>query len=72
MRTVQIHEIVALRNENGSYNRPDEASKEVVIVALRNENGSYNVFIHDARRFLIVALRNENGSYNSNTRAKLW
>ena len=34
--------IVALRNENGSYNRVNLIGLKFMIVALRNENGSYN------------------------------
>ena len=34
--------IVALRNENGSYNVGDFRNVAAAIVALRNENGSYN------------------------------
>lgn len=34
--------IVALRNENGSYNRTLWLKHQVAIVALRNENGRYN------------------------------
>ncbi|EEZ71799.1 hypothetical protein NEICINOT_04037 [Neisseria cinerea ATCC 14685] len=34
--------IVALRNENGSYNIKHTTIKWWQIVALRNENGSYN------------------------------
>ena len=34
--------IVALRNENGSYNPPMHLTRVGSIVALRNENGSYN------------------------------
>ncbi len=35
--------IVALRNENGSYNGFMSDTKRKLIVALRNENGSYNL-----------------------------
>ncbi len=56
--------IVALRNENGSYNIYFSDESVIFIVALRNENGSYNlVFNFEVFKF-IVALRNENGSYN--------
>ena len=56
--------IIALRNENGSYN--DLPSREAVclIIALRNENGSYNDLIYSHSVPIIIALRNENGSYN--------
>ena len=57
-------EIVALRNEKGSYNGVSLVSYEGLIVALRNEKGSYNP--QDALQiiYIIVALRNEKGSYN--------
>ncbi len=35
-------DIVALRNENGSYNIKMALKERLQIVALRNENGSYN------------------------------
>ena len=35
-------EIVALRNEKGSYNLLSFGKFEIAIVALRNEKGSYN------------------------------
>ena len=35
--------IVALRNENGSYNSAAKPILGGMIVALRNENGSYNM-----------------------------
>ena len=38
----KFSEIVALRNEKGSYNPKSEAFEHFVIVALRNEKGSYN------------------------------
>ena len=34
--------IIALRNENGSYNDSLKAVPYGYIIALRNENGSYN------------------------------
>ena len=37
-----ISEIVALRNEKGSYNLPCVKPAFTAIVALRNEKGSYN------------------------------
>ena len=37
-----IVEIVALRNEKGSYNKIDVRAILALIVALRNEKGSYN------------------------------
>ena len=36
-------EIVALRNEKGSYNVVEGEASAPVIVALRNEKGSYNL-----------------------------
>ena len=35
-------QIVALRNEKGSYNSVDTMATKLSIVALRNEKGSYN------------------------------
>ena len=35
-------DIVALRNEKGSYNQPLKGLPRLKIVALRNEKGSYN------------------------------
>ena len=57
-------QIVALRNEKGSYNYLPIQSNAVFIVALRNEKGSYNP--DNGRTWFgqIVALRNEKGSYN--------
>ena len=58
------HQIVALRNEKGSYNFKFDIGTTRLIVALRNEKGSYNsVLFRDCQGF-IVALRNEKGSYN--------
>ena len=37
-----MQEIVALRNEKGSYNGGLASVRGTVIVALRNEKGSYN------------------------------
>ncbi len=37
-----ISEIVALRNEKGSYNEQQRHQRQLGIVALRNEKGSYN------------------------------
>ena len=42
MHVVGLINIVALRNENGSYNQQKRTKKNKSIVALRNENGSYN------------------------------
>ena len=62
--TRKCTEIVALRNEKGSYNafRPLWAIN--CIVALRNEKGSYNKARPMVSAPVIVALRNEKGSYN--------
>ena len=57
-------EIVALRNEKGSYNSPNIAISWWMIVALRNEKGSYNGRSRRSNARGIVALRNEKGSYN--------
>ena len=60
-----VANIVALRNENGSYNPTTTALHKLEIVALRNENGSYNCRYCLKSLKVIVALRNENVSYNS-------
>ena len=57
-------EIVALRNEKGSYNLDNDIETFEDIVALRNEKGSYNNGGGLAGCLRIVALRNEKGSYN--------
>ena len=57
-------EIVALRNEKGSYNSYRGKAQCFAIVALRNEKGSYNVCSLLSKLGYIVALRNEKGSYN--------
>ena len=44
-----VVEIVALRNEKGSYNTGGEAGTTGNIVALRNEKGSYNAYIRYQR-----------------------
>ena len=58
------NEIVALRNEKGSYNYSGGTFSVLCIVALRNEKGSYNSLLEHRKRNRIVALRNEKGSYN--------
>ena len=58
-------DIVALRNEKGSYNQSHSHKQTISIVALRNEKGSYNLVTKLLTLFIIVALRNEKGSYNS-------
>ena len=57
-------QIVALRNEKGSYNLNATNLHSVCIVALRNEKGSYNNNMELGYTPNIVALRNEKGSYN--------
>ena len=37
-------EIIALRNEKGSYNNRANNRTEWAIIALRNEKGSYNIY----------------------------
>ena len=54
-----VAEIVALRNEKGSYNREKTSRLVSVIVALRNEKGSYNGQHFTPQEIEIVALRNE-------------
>ena len=61
---VQKCDIVALRNEKGSYNSLISLDWIVKIVALRNEKGSYNPMEITRTPAAIVALRNEKGSYN--------
>ena len=39
---MSFKQIVALRNEKGSYNLQNQLMQAVSIVALRNEKGSYN------------------------------
>ena len=41
---MSFKQIVALRNEKGSYNAPRLNKSVSKIVALRNEKGSYNSF----------------------------
>ena len=55
-------DIVALRNEKGSYNKHFMKQAQTYIVALRNEKGSYNLRYSDTASFDIVALRNEKGA----------
>ena len=62
-------EIVALRNEKGSYNLTTKITVTTLIVALRNEKGSYNCRRCGCDWAIIVALRNEKGSYNQNHRS---
>ena len=57
-------DIVALRNEKGSYNLLYKPPLVPQIVALRNEKGSYNNSADNPKFDGIVALRNEKGSYN--------
>ena len=57
-------QIVALRNEKGSYNGIFRPICHRCIVALRNEKGSYNCQESVIFKQEIVALRNEKGSYN--------
>ena len=52
-------QIVALRNEKGSYNATEPMKFGTSIVALRNEKGSYNTHITTITKVAIVALRNE-------------
>ena len=65
-----MREIVALRNEKGSYNFREIGVSCALIVALRNEKGSYNCFNRTWIHGTIVALRNEKGSYNAFCRAR--
>ena len=59
---ISFFEIVALRNEKGSYNLLVHFVQAAKIVALRNEKGSYNQQGDAIRNIKIVALRNEKGS----------
>ena len=43
-RFLLCRQIIALRNEKGSYNTPFFAVFTAIIIALRNEKGSYNCF----------------------------
>ena len=43
-------QIVALRNEKGSYNAPELLALGIPIVALRNEKGSYNCHVKSRRK----------------------
>ena len=65
MQIITKKQIVALRNEKGSYNCFNATSAINVIVALRNEKGSYNREVFLSSVLSIVALRNEKGSYNA-------
>ena len=62
-------DIVALRNEKGSYNAGRGWQRGGAIVALRNEKGSYNTGPPEVACVSIVALRNEKGSYNIERKA---
>ena len=56
---MNIGNIVALRNEKGSYNTFLSSEATASIVALRNEKGSYNSDIQFNFSNVIVALRNK-------------
>ena len=58
-----VREIIALRNEKGSYNQRQSVKASGGIIALRNEKGSYNFKPFAKESCLIIALRNEKGSY---------
>ncbi|EGC72425.1 hypothetical protein HMPREF9417_0999 [Haemophilus parainfluenzae ATCC 33392] len=58
-------QIIALRNEKGSYNMIAPGAISKSIIALRNEKGSYNSSLVICSIQTIIALRNEKGSYNS-------
>ena len=60
--TTKPADIVALRNEKGSYNTGGSGQSGTTIVALRNEKGSYNPLMHPQAKIKIVALRNEKGA----------
>ena len=44
-----LHDIVALRNEKGSYNYNKLFYPPFYIVALRNEKGSYNWLVNKCK-----------------------
>ena len=52
-------QIVALRNEKGSYSTSSFCFEIFAIVALRNEKGSYSQKAQHKISLLIVALRND-------------
>ena len=56
-------EIIALRNEKGSYNLVSVLVVEICIIALRNEKGSYNSAATSPLTQPIIALRNEKRCY---------
>ena len=60
---LSISNIIALRNEKGSYNSGSSLCGGVCIIALRNEKGSYNYTNFFIEYVGIIALRNEKGSY---------
>ena len=62
-----VSQIIALRNEKGSYNPKIHSKSLFFIIALRNEKGSYNFLLGVDMLALIIALRNEKGSYNRET-----
>ena len=66
MRQLLLHlsAIIALRNENRSYNCVMNEPRNRIIIALRNENRSYNCSQAWGFLLIIIALRNENRSYN--------
>ena len=73
MGYIKLTNIIALRNEKGSYNLDTRIVLSDQIIALRNEKGSYNADAKEAMLAEIIALRNEKGSYNENERLKqLW
>ena len=57
-------EIIALRDERGSYNIVSEQYIPISIIALRDERGSYNPLLVLSLVIFIIALRDERGSYN--------
>ena len=42
VKNLQFAQIIALRNEKGSYNANSSFIASIGIIALRNEKGSYN------------------------------
>ena len=58
-------EIIALRDERGSYNIVSEQYIPISIIALRDERGSYNRNDFRPSTYKIIALRDERGSYNT-------
>ena len=63
-RVWYLPSIIALRNENRSYNVFTVTYLGYSIIALRNENRSYNNTEQRLKILQIIALRNENRSYN--------